>query len=176
MQVYIERQHIPIQPKLREMLTQRLEELNAQHDDIIHARVALDKDTHHQQGVDEVRIILSLSGKILTAKKVAASLYDAANAALETIERELKEFRDQRRGVVKEPGPRIRGRIVRVFHDRGYGFIETETNHEVYFHANSVHGIAFEALEVGMPMDLEIQAGDKGPQASRITPYLPALM
>jgi len=46
----------------------------------------------------------------------------------------------------------------------------------VYFHANSVYGIAFEALEVGMPMDLEIEAGDKGPQASRITPYLPSMM
>jgi ribosomal subunit interface protein len=176
MQVYIEGQHTDIQPELRERITQRLEELNAQHDDILHARVALDKDTHHQQGVDEARILLTLSGKMLTAKKTAPSLYDAANAALETVERELKEFRHQRRGVVKEPGPRIRGRILRVFRDRGYGFAETETYQEVYFHANSVHGIAFEELEVGMAMDLEIEAGAKGPQASRITPRLPSVI
>jgi ribosomal subunit interface protein len=176
MQVYIEGQHTDIQPELRERITQRLEELNAQHEDIVHARVALDKDTHHQQGVDEARVILALSGKTLTAKKTATSLYDAANAALETIERELKEFRDQRRGVVKEPGPRIRGRILRIFRDRGYGFVETETYQEVYFHANSVHGIAFEELEEGMAMDLEIEAGEKGPQASRITPRLPSVI
>lgn len=176
MQVYIEGQHTDVQPELRERITQRLEELNAQHEDIVHARVALDKDTHHQQGVDEVRVILALSGKTLTAKKTAASLYDAANAALETVERELKEFRDQRRGVVKEPGPRIRGRIIRIFRDRGYGFVETETYQEVYFHANSVHGIAFEELEEGMAMDLAIEAGEKGPQASRLTPRLPSMI
>jgi ribosomal subunit interface protein len=176
MQVYIERQHTDIQPELREMITHRLEELNAQHDDILHARVALDKSTHHQQGTDEVRVILSLPGKMLTAKKSATSLYDAANAALGTIERELKEFRDQRRGIVKEPGPRIRGRILRVFRDRGYGFVETETHQEVYFHANSVHGITFDALEVGMAMDLDIEAGERGPQASRITPHLPSVL
>jgi ribosomal subunit interface protein len=103
----IEGQHTDIQPELRDWITQRLEALNAQHEDIVHARVALDKNTHHQQGTDEVRVILSLSGKMLTAKKNATSLYEAANAALQTVERELKEFRDQRRGVVKEPGPRI---------------------------------------------------------------------
>jgi ribosomal subunit interface protein len=176
MQVYIEGQHTDIQPDLRERIVQRLEELNAQHEDIVHARVALDKDTHHQQGVDEVRVILVLSGKMLTAKKTAPSLYDAANAALETIERELKEFRDQRRRVIKEPGPRIRGRIVRIFRDRGYGFIETETYQEVYFHANSVHGIPFDQLEVGMAMDLAIEAGEKGLQASRVTPRLPSMI
>jgi ribosomal subunit interface protein len=176
MQVYIEGQHTDIQPELREKITQHLEELNARHNDIIHARVTLDKDTHHQQGADEVRVILSLPGKLLTAKKTATSLYDAATAALGTIERELKEFRDQRRRVIKEPGPRIRGRIVRVFRDRGYGFVETETNQEVYFHANSVHGIPFEDLEVGMGMDLEIEAGEKGPQASRMTPHLPSML
>jgi cold shock CspA family protein len=113
---------------------------------------------------------------MLAAKKTATTLYDAVNAALTTVEREIEEFRDQRRGVVKEPGPRIRGRILRVFRDRGYGFAETESYQEVYFHANSVHGIAFEALEVGMVMDLEIKAGEKGPQASRITPHLPSVL
>jgi ribosomal subunit interface protein len=174
MQISIEGHHTDIQTELRERITQWLEALNAQHEDIVHARVALDKDTHHQQGADEVRVILTLPGKTLTAKKTATNLYDAANAALTTIERELKEFRDQRREVVKEPGPRIRGRIVRIFRDRGYGFAETETYEEVYFHANSVHGIPFGELEVGMAMDMEIETGEKGPQASRIAPHLPS--
>src|SRR5918999_264492 len=176
MQISIEGHQTDIQPELRERITQRLEELNVPHEDVLHARVALEKATRHQQGADEVRIILSLPGKMLTAKKTAPTLYDAVNAALETIERELKEFRDQRRRVLKEPGPRIRGRIVRVFRDRGYGFAETETYQEVYFHANSVHGIGFEELEVGMTVDLEIEAGQKGPQASRVTPHLPLVV
>jgi ribosomal subunit interface protein len=176
MQIYIEGRQTDIQPELRERITQQLEELNMPHEDILHARVALEKDTHHQQGADEVRVTLSLPGKMLTAKKTAPTIYDAVNAALETIERELKEYRDQRRGVLKDPGPRIRGRIIRVFRERGYGFVETETYQEVYFHANSVHGIAFGELAVGMTMDLEIEPGQKGPQASRMTPHLPSVV
>jgi ribosomal subunit interface protein len=176
MQISIEGHQTAIQPELRGRITERLEEFNVPHEDIMYARVALEKDTHHQQGADEVRVILTLPGKMLTAKKTATTLYDAVNAALETIERELKEFRDQRRGVLKDPGPRIRGRIIRVFRERGYGFVETETYQEVYFHANSVHGIGFKELEVGMTMDLEIEAGQKGPQASRMTPHLPSVI
>jgi hypothetical protein len=70
---------------------------------------------------------------MLAAKKTATTLYDAVNAALTAVERELKEFRDQRRGVVKEPGPRIRGRILRIFRDRGYRFAETESTKRFTF-------------------------------------------
>jgi len=175
MQIYIEGQHTDIQPELREKITQRLEELNAQHEDIVHARVALDKDTHHQQGVDEVRVVLSIAGKMLTAKKTAKNLYDAANAALETIERELKEYRNQRRGVVKEPGPRLKGRIARIFEERGYGFVDTDTQQGIYFHAHSVHGIPFKELAVGMVVDMEIEDGERGPQASRLTPHITSM-
>jgi ribosome-associated translation inhibitor RaiA len=73
-QVSIEGQHTEIQPELRTTITEHLEGRNAQHDDIIHARVALDKDTHHQQGTDAVRVTLSLPGKMLTAKKTATTL------------------------------------------------------------------------------------------------------
>lgn len=175
MQIAIEGQHTEIPPDLRAMITEQLEALNERHDDILHARVALDKDTHHRQGTDEVRIILSLPGKLLTAKKTAATLYDATNAALAAVAREVKEFRDRRRGTGKDPGPLIKARILRVFRDRGYGFAETETSQEVYFHANSVHGIAFQALEVGMAMELEVEEGERGPQASRITPHRPSV-
>jgi ribosomal subunit interface protein len=173
MQIYIEGQHTDVPPDLRERVTQRLEELNDRHDDIVHARVALDKDTHHQQGAEEVRVTLSLAGKMLTARKTGTTLYDAVNAALETIERELKEFREQRQEGSQGRGPRTSGLIVKLFGERQYGFVETETYDEVYFHADAVRGIAFDKLEVGMAMDLEIESGEKGPQAARITPRSP---
>jgi hypothetical protein len=45
---------------------------------------------------------------MLLAKKTAPSLYDVANAALETMKHEIKAFRVRRRAVVKEPGPRTK--------------------------------------------------------------------
>jgi hypothetical protein len=50
MRAWMEGQHTRISPELRTMITRYSEESNAQHDDIIHACLALDKETHHQQG------------------------------------------------------------------------------------------------------------------------------
>lgn len=46
---------------------------------------------------------------------------DALYAGFDVMERELHDFRSLRRGVSKDPGPRVRGRIIRLFADRGYG-------------------------------------------------------
>ena len=118
MQIYIEGQHTDVQPALHDWITERFEELNTPHDDILHARMVLNKATHHIQGADEARVILALAGKTLSASKTAETLDDAVFAVLEAIGREVQDYRSQRRGVVKEPGPRPRGRIVRLFVDR----------------------------------------------------------
>ena len=170
MEIEIEGRHTDVQPVLQDWITERLEEFNVPHNDILRARIVVDKATHHIQGADEVRIVLFLTGKTLSASKTEETLDDALNATLNAIGRELQDYRIQRRGVVKEPGPRPRGRIVRLFVERGYGFIETDARREVYFHAHAVHGIAFEKLAVGMVVDLDIEAGNDGPQASRVIP------
>ena len=171
MQIEIEGRRTDVQPALQDWIIERLEELNVPHDDILHARVVVDKATHHIQGADEARIVLSLAGKTLNASKTAETLDDALNAVLNAIGRELQDYRTQRRGIVKEPGPRPRGRIVRLFVERGYGFIETDGRREVYFHAHAVHGIPFEKLAVGMVVDMDIEAGKDGPQAARVIPH-----
>jgi len=45
------------------------------------------------------------------------------------------------------------------------------TNHEVYFHAHAMQDIPFEKLAVGMVVDLDIETGNKGPQAARVIPH-----
>ena len=171
MQIEIEGRRTDIEPALQDWITERLEALNVPHDDILHARVVVDKATHHIQGADEARIVLALAGTTLSASKTAETLNDAVYAVLDAIGREVQDYRIQRRGVVKEPGPRPRGRIVRLFVERGYGFIETDARREVYFHAHAVQGIPFEKLAVGMVVDLDIETGNKGPQAARVIPH-----
>ncbi len=170
MQIRIEGQHMELEPGLRGWIAERLEELNGPSDDILHARVTVIKSGHHQKGNDEARIILTLPGKTLSASCQGDTIDDAVYAVFDVIKRELQAFREKRRRTIKEPGPRPRGRIVRLFRDRGYGFIETESHREVYFHANAVHEIPFAKLEVGMPVELDIEPGNEGPQASRVLP------
>jgi len=173
MELHIDAQHIDLEPDLQTWITERLEALNALDQDILHARVTVVKHVHHLRGSDEARVMLALSGKTLSATRMGDTIADALYEVLEVIERELHDFRTVRRGVVKEPGPRPRGRIVRVFPDEGYGFIETEAHREVYFHANAVHGIPFAQLSVNMVVDLDIEAGHAGLQATRVTPHWP---
>ncbi len=173
MEVHIEGQHTDVEPGLQDWIRQRLDELDNPHHDILHARVTLVKQTHHQKGSDEARVFLTLPNKTLSVSRTADTVDDALYEAFDVMERELKEFRRLRQRTIKTPGPRPRGRIVRLFPDRGYGFIETESHREVYFHANAVHDIPFEKLEVGMTVDLDIEPGNQGPQASRVTPHYP---
>lgn len=173
MEVQIEGIHTEVEASLQAWIHDKLAMLNNDHEDIIHARVALVKHERHQKGGDEARVFLTLSNKTLSATRQGDTLQDALYDVLDAMERELGDFRDIRRGVVKGAGPRPRGRIVRLFPERNYGFIETESHREVYFHANSVHGVDFAKLTVGMNVDLDIEAGNQGPQASRVTPRWP---
>lgn len=172
MELQIEGQHTAVAPETQAWIAERLEGLNQPEEDIIHARVTLVKHERHQKGSDEARIFMTLSGKTLTATEVGETLDDALYGAFNVMERELREFRTVRRGVVKGAGPRPRGRIVRLFPDRAYGFIETESHREVYFHAHAVHGLPFAKLAVGMTVELDIEAGHAGPQASRVIPSM----
>lgn len=173
MELHIDAQNIDLEPDLQTWITERLDALNAPDQDILHARVTAVKSVHHLQGSDEARVVLVLSGKTLSATRMGDTIADALYEVLDVIERELHDFRTVRRGVVKEPGPRLHGRIVRVFPDEGYGFIETEAHREVYFHAHAVHSIPFEQLHVNMVVDLDIEAGHAGLQATRVTPHWP---
>jgi cold shock CspA family protein len=145
------------------------------HADILHARVTLLKHERHQQGSEEVRLFLTLPSKTLSVTRTGDTLDEALYQALDVMGHELHEFRAVRQRTVKTPGPRPRGRIIRLFPERGYGFIETESHREVYFHAHSVHGLPFERLAVGMTVELDIEAGHAGPQASRVTLHSPPI-
>jgi cold shock CspA family protein/ribosome-associated translation inhibitor RaiA len=171
MDLHIEGHHTQVGPEVREWIMQRLEALNAPYHDILHARVTLMKHERHHKGSEEVRVFLALAGKILSATGTGDTLDDALYEALEVMTRELHTFRTLRQHAVKTSGPRPRGRIVRLFPERGYGFIETESHREVYFHAHALHGMSFEALAVGMPVELDVEEGHAGLQASRVTPY-----
>jgi cold shock CspA family protein/ribosome-associated translation inhibitor RaiA len=171
MELHIDAQHANLEPEMRAWITQRLGDFNTPHQDIIHARVTLVKQTHHQHGSDEARVFLTLPGKTLSATCRGATLESALSQVMDVMTRELHDFRSRRQGTVKTPGPRLRGHIVRLFAERDYGFIEAETHGDVYFHAHAVHGLPFEQLRVGMSVDLDIEAGHAGPQATRVTPH-----
>ena len=82
--------------------------------------------------------------------------------------RQLQDYARRQRRVVKTSARLPRGRVVRVFPIEGYGFIEAQDGHEVFFQKNSVLNGGFDHVAVGSRVLFAEEPGDKGPQASTV--------
>jgi CspA family cold shock protein len=61
------------------------------------------------------------------------------------------------------------GKIKRLT-DKGFGFIETASGKDMFFHKSSVEGVSYEALRVGQPVSFTEAPGAKGPRAENVKP------
>jgi cold shock CspA family protein/ribosome-associated translation inhibitor RaiA len=149
----------------------RLEALAADHQDLIDLRISAKPTRHHRRGGQEVRISCQARGTELVAARTRPELILALNEALDAFEREVRRLRERRRDrrVERPAPPPVLGIIDRVFAAEGYGFILTDAGEQVYFHRNAVHGgLEFERLEEGQRVGLNVEGGEKGPQATAV--------
>ena len=54
--------------------------------------------------------------------------------------------------------------------EKGYGFIATDDQKDVFFHMSAVREVSFEELFEGQRVSYEEEAGPKGPRAVDVTP------
>lgn len=127
---------------------------------------------HHMNGGPYgVNIHLSVPGsEIHVDRQSGEDLMEAIREAFEAARRQLKEYARKQRGEVKAKEAQPRGRVMRIFRERGYGFLETADGREVYFHENSVLEPGFGTLEVGTEVRYTEEQGFEGPQASSLAP------
>ena len=170
MDVEIQTQHVTMQPEWRALIDERLACLAERYPQLIRVHVTLKHGRHHLRGTEEVDIVATCPGATLRAAKQEEEMRDAVHAALDVLERKLAAHHEERRHFGKAPGQRPSGTITRLFTDRGYGFIVTDEGEEVYFHRNALHELDFTSLPLGLPVELEIERGEQGPQASRVFP------
>ena len=169
MDLTIEGRNTPVLPEWRALVEEKLAHLARGHHDIVHARVTVTKHPRHLRGHDEVVMVLSVPGEVLTVQRRGADGEDALFQACEVIARELKGYRARHYRQARVPGPRPRGVVATWFPDRGYGFIRTEGDREVYFHQRSVANHDRAAIALGAQVEFEMEEGAKGPQAARVT-------
>ena len=61
---------------------------------------------------------------------------------------------------------------VKWFNDKkGYGFIETEDQGDVFLHYSAIEGEGFRSVAEGEQVSFEVERGPKGPQAVRVRKY-----
>ncbi len=54
--------------------------------------------------------------------------------------------------------------------DKGFGFIDTGTNQDMFFHSSNVEETSFDQLREGQAVMYEEGQGPKGPRAERVRP------
>ncbi len=53
---------------------------------------------------------------------------------------------------------------------KGYGFIESENGQDLFVHFSEIQGEGFKTLQEGQTVEFQESMGQKGPQASQVTP------
>ena len=170
--------NLPHDEGIESSIRAHAEWLENYHDRIMSCRVVVDRPhSHHKEGnLCQVRIDLKVPGGELAVKREPSQHADSQDLdfmirdAFDEARRQLEDFARRRRGEVKAHAPLPHARVVRVFPEPGYGFLETPDGRELYFHRNSVVKAHFEDLRVGTEVRFVEQLGDKGPQASTVTP------
>lgn len=164
---------------VRARIEKEIGRLERFHDRITSCRVAVKAPGKHKRhgGLFEVRIYLVIpgGGEVSVRRNPASDhahedIYVAIRDAFAAARRQLQDTDRKMEGTVKTHEAPPQGRIARLFHYEGYGFIETPEGDEVYFHRNSVDGEKFEKLQVGQKVRFTTELGEKGLQASIVHP------
>jgi len=160
----------------RDAAERRLHDLARDRTDLIDVRIAARLTSHHRHGGQEVRISCQARGTEIVAARTRDDAGLALNEALDVFEREVWRLRHRRTQVRKEQPsrPPELGVIERVFPGEGYGFILTDAGDSAYFHRNALGGgLAFEQLEEGQRVGLNLEGGVDGIQATVVLPAPP---
>ncbi|NQV26772.1 MAG: cold shock domain-containing protein [Rhodopirellula sp.] len=54
--------------------------------------------------------------------------------------------------------------------DKGFGFIDTASGQDMFFHTSSLEGVSFEQLYEGQQVSYTEGQGPKGPRAENVKP------
>jgi ribosome-associated translation inhibitor RaiA/cold shock CspA family protein len=148
------------------------------HDGIISARIVIEAP-HKQPHKSTLGISISIGvpGRDIVVKReqrLHESDNHAAwviNEAFHAVERQLEDHaQKQRRDVKAHEGEREYARIVRLYPDQDYGFIETRERLDIYFHRDVLRDADFDDLKVGGEVlyTLAPHEGPMGPMASSV--------
>ncbi len=54
--------------------------------------------------------------------------------------------------------------------DKGFGFIQSSSGGDIFFHMSAVEGVTFNELQEGMRVSYVAGSGPKGPRAEQVRP------
>ena len=172
MEMQIEGRQTALRPEWRSDIESRVADLHSNHE-IMHIRATLTKHDHRKPADSHsVLLVVQIPGHTVTAGRHQGTFEEAIRLTFEALGLELEKIREKRAShEVRVNAPPERGIVTKLFPAEDYGFITLEDGIEVYFHKNAVRDAVFEDMD-GMEVSLNIEPGEKGPQATvvQLTP------
>ncbi|MFN4175701.1 cold shock domain-containing protein [Phenylobacterium sp.] len=162
---------------LQRRIEREAEKLERFHDRITSCRVAVIGRAHRRRHGDLYAVRLQITtpagGDVVIDRNPPADhahedAFVTVRDAFAAARRRLQDRRRRMQGEVKLHKAPPQGRVVRLFPDEGYGFIEASEGREVYFHRNAVLNGGFDRLERGSVVRFAETEGEKGAQASTV--------
>jgi len=156
----------------KEEIQKKAEKLDKFYDQIMRCRVVVEvPHRHSREGIlYKVHIHMTVPGtELVVEREMAEDLEVAIRDAFDAARRKLEDFARRQRGDVKQHETLPHARISALFLNKGYGFLTTLDDREIYFHKNSILNRDFKQLKVGMEVRFVEEQGEKGPQASSVT-------
>ncbi|NVM21077.1 MAG: ribosome-associated translation inhibitor RaiA [Desulfobacterales bacterium] len=163
--------HFDLTERLEDVIREKAKKLDRYYDQIMRCRILVEAPhRHHHKGVlYNVRIDITVAGGELVVKREPhEDLYVAIRDAFDAARRRLQDHARRQRGDVKHHEEAPHARVSALFPEKGYGFLTTPDDREIYFHKNSVLGDKFEDLKIGTKVCFVEEPGEKGPQASTV--------
>ncbi len=163
---------------LNTLISAKTQDLERFCDRITGCHVLVDRESHHhRKGTGahfRVRVELTVPGEVLVVDRDPErrasheDAFAAVNEAFHAMRRQLQHYVSRYRGKSKTHLLPPQALVTRIFHQEGYGFLETPDEREVYFNRSSVLNGAFERLELGDEVRFAEEVGEEGPQASTV--------
>ena len=166
--VHIEGRNLEILPEWREKIEEELARLQKHYvNPILHARVELIGTAHHRHGAFEIHLVAGVPGDTITVTRQGEYVLPMIVEALDVLDRRLEEHSHiQQQKVKAHEEIAQHGKILRLFPEKDFGFLETPDGLEVYFNAHAVKKGKFTSLTPGQGVKFAMEEGEKGPQAT----------
>ncbi len=163
--------NIPPSEAIETQISEKAAKLDKFYDRVMSCRVVVDsrQRRRHQGKLYGVRIDITVPRKELAVtREENEDVYVAVRDAFNAASRRLEEHARRERGSVKLHRGPLTGRVIRIFPNESYGFIQTPDERDIYFHRNSILNEEFDRLKVGTEVSFVEEQGKEGPQAARV--------
>ncbi|PIE63797.1 MAG: cold-shock protein [Desulfobacterales bacterium] len=140
---------------------------------VLHLRVTIEATPGYKEGGYEVRLVASVPNDTVVVKRWGEMVKSLLVESFDVLGQQLKEKirkKQNHKGAKTASGVTLdaasTGTVKKLFPEEMYGFIVTEEEQEIFFHAGALRDISMRDLAEGDTVTCAIEDGDKGPQAA----------